>query len=215
MLKYISGGKGMKKIGYFFLMIVVLTSFIFAGTSGKITGTITDEKTNEPLSGANVYLEGTTIGGITDANGYYVMLNVPVGMYNLKVTYIGFTPVTVQKVKVSIDLTTKIDLKLLPKVLQSKDEIIVIAERPLLKKDEFTSRHNVTAEEMEARPVDDFTEIAKNQAGVVGSHFRGGRVGEVLIVIDGIPVRDPAGEYSGGLGGFTGNVPDEVFKKWK
>jgi hypothetical protein len=208
MLKYNSGGKGMKKIGYFFLMIVVLTSFIFAGTSGKITGTITDEKTNEPLSGANVYLEGTTMGGITDANGYYVMLNIPVGMYNLKVTYIGYTPVTVQEVKVSIDLTTKIDLKLLPKVLQSKDEIIVIAERPLLKKDEFTSRHNVTAEEMEAQPVDDFTQIAQNQAGVVGSHFRGGRAGEVLVVIDGIPVRDPAGEYSGGLGGFTGNVPD-------
>ncbi len=61
MFKYNSGGNGMKRIGYFFLIIVIMSSFLFAGTSGKITGTITDEKTNEPLLGANVYLEGTTI----------------------------------------------------------------------------------------------------------------------------------------------------------
>ncbi len=198
----------MRKIGYFFLMIVVLSSFLFAGTAGKITGTITDEKTDIPLSGANIYLEGTSIGGITDESGYYVMLNVPVGIYNIKISYIGYTPVTVQEAKVSIDLTTRVDMKLSSKVLQSKDEIVVIAKRPLLKKDEFTSRHNVTAEEMEVQPVDDFTQVAKNQAGVVGSHFRGGRSGEVLVVIDGIPVRDPAGAYSGDMGGFTGSVPD-------
>lgn len=197
----------MKRIGYIFLLIMILVSFIFAGTSGKITGTIIDQKSGKPLSGANVYLEGTSIGGITDVNGYYVMLNVPVGEYDLKVTYIGYNSVTVKEVKASIDLTTKIDVVLSVKVLESED-VIVIAERPLLKKDEFTSRHNVTAEEMEIQPVDDFTQIAKNQAGVVGSHFRGGRSGEVLVVIDGIPMRDPAGEYSGDLGGFTGSVPD-------
>ncbi len=78
----------------------------------------------------------------------------------------------------------------------------------MIQKDEVSTKHFISNEEIELQPVDSFQEIARNQAGVVGSHFRGGRGSEVLVLVDGIPIRDPAGEYAGNMGGFTSDVPN-------
>jgi hypothetical protein len=40
----------------------------------KLTGTITDATTNEPVTGANVYFEGTTTGTVSDASGKFVWI---------------------------------------------------------------------------------------------------------------------------------------------
>lgn len=53
-----------KLIGYFLLCPLHL----FCQT---LTGTITDSKTNEPVEFATVYLNGTTIGTISDKNGFF------------------------------------------------------------------------------------------------------------------------------------------------
>lgn len=55
----------------------------------KVTGTITDAATSEPLVGVNVVLEGTTIGVMTDINGKY-SLDVPNLSGTLRITYIGY-----------------------------------------------------------------------------------------------------------------------------
>ena len=61
--------------------------------SVNIKGTITDIDTNEPLIGANVYIEGTSKGSATDANGSYFISDVrscSTCKYKLKVMYIGY-----------------------------------------------------------------------------------------------------------------------------
>ena len=199
----------MKAVQTVFLTLLVLVYPLFAGITGKITGVITDAETGEPLIGVNVYIEELAIGATTDREGLYFLLNVPVSTYQLKARMIGYTPLSVANVHVSIDLTTTLNLEMTSQVLEAGEEVIVVAERPLLRRDEFTARHVVTAEDFDIQPVDSFIEMAQNQAGVVGSHFRGGRSGEVLVYIDGIPVRDPAGTYSGNLGGFTATVPEQ------
>jgi len=200
---------------YLLLVGLILTMAIgvLAGTSGKITGIVKDATTEKPLPGVNIIIEGTTIGVASDNDGFYTILNVPVGTYDLKAMMIGYTPVIAKNVAVSIDLTTKQDFSMQSTVLEAGESVIVTAERPLMRKDEFTSRHTVTADEMTEQPVDNFQQIARNQAGTVGSHFRGGRVGEVLVVIDGLPVKDPAGEYSGNMGGFTADVPEAAIQE--
>ena len=65
----------------FFAIIVILiftSSFLFA-QSGSIKGYITDEATGDILPGANVSLEGTSLGASTDLEGKYVINKVPVG----------------------------------------------------------------------------------------------------------------------------------------
>jgi len=58
------------------------------------------------------------MGAATDISGYYVILNVPVGTYRLKASMMGYSVIVVEKVRVSIDLTTKVDFRLSTEVLK-------------------------------------------------------------------------------------------------
>jgi hypothetical protein len=148
------------------------------------------------------------MGASTDADGYFSILNIPPDTYTVTISYIGYTSIKVTDVKISVDLTTSINVEMTPTTLELSETISVVAERPLIRKDEITTRHYVDAEEFNIRPVDSFQEVARQQAGVVGNHFRGGRVNEVTIMVDGIKIKDPAAIYSGNLGGFTSDVPE-------
>ena len=201
----------MNKILFFLLFAFFTTAF--AGVTGKIAGIIKDANTHEPLPGVNVVLEGTYQGASSDADGYYVILNVPPGTYKLQFSYVGYKSVEVTDVKVMADITTNINMNMHETTLQTSEKITVIARRPLIQKDVVSTRHFVSSKEIEIQPINTFQGIAERQAGVVGSHFRGGRPGEVLVMIDGIPVRDPAGAYSGNLGGFTGDVPRNAIQE--
>jgi len=193
-------------------LFLLLFSTLWGSTSGKIAGTVLNEA-GQPLIGVNVLVSGTTLGASTNEEGYYAILNVPPGTYTLRLSYIGYASVNLQQLEVSMNLTSYQDVTMTPEVLSAGEEVVVIAERPLLNQDEFSSKHIVTAEDMELQPVDDVISIAQNQAGVIGSNFRGGRSGEVLVVVDGIPVRDPSAAYTGDLGGFSLDIPKDAVQE--
>ncbi len=195
------------------MLVFCLGYTVFAGVTGKIEGIVTNAETGEPLPGVNVVVMNSALGAATNQDGHFVILNVPPGTYHLKASMIGYKDVTVENVKVSIDLTTKVNFSLSTEVLDAGGTVTVVAQRPLLRKDEFASRHTVSEDEIAVQPIDDFREIARNQAGVVGNHFRGGRTGEVLVLLDGVAIRDPAGEYSGEMGGFTADVPEDAIQE--
>ncbi len=80
-------------------ILIILLFIIFASqqlfaAGGRIAGIVTDGVTKEPLSDANVFLEGTGIGTATNLDGEYIITNVPVGSYQLSVVYIGYKSVT-------------------------------------------------------------------------------------------------------------------------
>lgn len=161
-----------------------------AGTTGKISGTVIEEATGEPMIGVNVLVEGTTYGAATDLEGYYHILNIPPGTYTVVARMIGYSEVKMQEVRVNVDLTTKINFTLKEQVLEG-EEVVVVAERPMVQRDLTSKASNISADEIKALPVDNFDEVVELQAGVVDGHFRGGRSGEVAYMVDGIPVNDP------------------------
>ncbi|UCJ08698.1 carboxypeptidase-like regulatory domain-containing protein [Chitinophaga pendula] len=57
---------------------------------GTIKGRIVDFETSQPLPGASVQLEGTVKGTVTDTRGYYEFRDLPIGKYNLLISYIGY-----------------------------------------------------------------------------------------------------------------------------
>lgn len=185
-----------------FLILVIcsllpFTSTLIAGTSGKISGKVTDATSKEGLIGVNILIEGTKLGASTDINGQYVIINIPPGSYNLTTSSIGYHPARITKVQISVDLTTTINFELKETSVALGEEITVVAERPLIQRDLTSSSAKVTAEQIKAYPVEDIGALINLQAGVVEGHFRGGRIGEVLYMIDGIPVTDA---YSGRSG---------------
>ncbi len=190
------------KLFWFIGVICILMAGgeLWAGTTGKITGRVIDSETGDPLPGANILVEGTTMGAASDLDGRYVILNVPPGTYTLRAQMIGFTPSRVEGVKVSIDLTTTIDFNLTTEVLELGESVTVRAERPMVIRDQTATTAVVGADDMEALPVTEVTEAVELQAGLTkdadgGLHVRGGRSGEISYWIDGIPVTDV---YDGG-----------------
>ncbi len=187
------------------LLLMLLVSGlvqIFAGTTGKIVGKVTDAQSKEALPGVNIIIEGTMMGAATDLEGEYLILNVPAGIYTLKATMIGYNSARITNIKVSIDLTTTSNLELGETVLDLGREITVTAEREVIKKDMTSSLSAVGAEEIQSMPVQEVADVLELQAGLVrdatgGIHIRGGRSGEVAYWVDGIAATDV---YSGNMG---------------
>ena len=63
-------------------------------------------KSGDPLAGVNVFLEGTPYGAATDQDGEYIILNIPLGNYTLRASYIGYTSYRVENIRISLDRTT-------------------------------------------------------------------------------------------------------------
>jgi hypothetical protein len=98
---------------------------------GSITGYIIENSTGEPLVGANVILEGTSMGSVTDVNGKFLISNVPAGYYNLSGSYVGFI-----KVRTSINVIEKnianITLPLEETTIDELGEVVVTSEKPIV-----------------------------------------------------------------------------------
>ncbi|MFB0515678.1 MAG: TonB-dependent receptor domain-containing protein [Candidatus Neomarinimicrobiota bacterium] len=181
-------------------LAVSIVSISFAGTTGKVAGVVKDRETGEPLIGANVIIDGTTLGAATDVSGNFVILNVPPGTYNVRAMMIGYQTMVAQGIIVSIDLTTTVDFELGVEVI-GVEEVTVIAERPVVVMDLTSSEARVSSEQLEAMPVTEIWDVLALQSGVTqdaggGIHIRGGRSSEVAYWVDGISVTDV---YDGGL----------------
>jgi len=182
----------MRGLLQYFLILLISFSipFLTFAQTGKITGTVTDKTTGEGLPFVNVMIEGTTKGAATDIDGVYFIIGVRPGTYNIKASAIGYNSVTVQNVRVSIDLTSEVNFELIETSIELQEEVVVIATRPLVTKDLTSSTAIISSDEISVLPVTEFQEALQLKAGFVGGNVRGGRSGEVVYAIDGVPVTD-------------------------
>ena len=109
------------------ILILGLVTTGFAGTQGKIAGVVIDKQTREPISDVNLYLKGTELGAATDLDGYYIILNVPPGKYNLVVEYLGYQSQSVEELVVISDLTTMANFELDQTTLEIGETVTVTA----------------------------------------------------------------------------------------
>jgi outer membrane receptor for ferrienterochelin and colicin len=189
------------------LLMVSAVDSTAQGTTGTIAGRVLEVGTGEPLAGAQVILDGTTMGAATDAEGYYRIINVAPGSYDLRATYLGFQTVIRQGVEVSIGLTTRENFQLREAAIEG-EEVVVTAERPLIQRDQTSSMQVYSAEEIQGMPVESMAEVMEMQAGISvveptqrpaavedtpgdGLHVRGGRENETAFLIDGVRVDNP------------------------
>ena len=132
--------------------LILVTSLVFAGTTGKIAGVARDAQTGEPLPSVNVVIEGTTLGAATNPDGYFVILNIPPGRYRVVATLVGYKSASAVNVRVDIDQTTDLNLRLNEETITG-EEVTVVATRPVVQKDVAASRANIEIQEIEKLPV--------------------------------------------------------------
>ncbi len=197
----------MKKL---LVLAILFSTFLFGGTTGKLTGKITDANNGDPLIGANILIEGSGLGAATGLDGRYVILNIPPGTYKIKISYLSYETNLFEDVKIVVDQTTELNAPLKPATI-TVGEVIVTAKTPLIQKDLTSSISVISREQIEALPVSTFTEMLSLQAGVVGSgsnlHIRGGRSNEVAYMVDGMYVQDPL------LGGLATQINNDAIQE--
>lgn len=111
----------------------------------KVTGTVTDAA-GEPIIGANVSVKGTTIGTITDMNGFFE-LEVPANINSLQISYIGY----VNK-EARIDAKSVLSVTLTEDT-QNIDEVVVVAFGTQKKSNLTAAVATVNSKELANRPV--------------------------------------------------------------
>jgi Ca-activated chloride channel family protein len=109
---------------YLLILLVVPLLTLFSPQQDRIiTGKVTDQDSGEPLVGATVVVEGTSIGTLTNELGKY-SLTVPSGHDLLVIQYIGF-----QTQKVKIGEKTNIDITL-SAATATLSEVVVTGKQP-------------------------------------------------------------------------------------
>ena len=173
-----------------FLMLAAPSVALAQGT-GTLAGTVIDDF-DQPLPGANVLIEGTQLGAATDINGNYRVIGIPVGQYNITISFVGYGSVTTENVTISSGSTRELNVQLTEGELL--EGLIVEYRRPLIETGAIGVPKVVSGEDIENLPVRGVTNVAALQGSVVAEgggdelFIRGGRDEEVAYYVDGVKV---------------------------
>lgn len=197
------------------IVIIAVANILIAGTDGTIRGKVVDQA-GQPMAGAQVFISEISMGAMADAEGNYLILNIPVGSYDVTCSVIGYQMQNIANVDVIMDQTVWLNFSLKVSAIEG-DVVTVTSERELVEKGSTAKKITISKEAIEALPIRDVTELYSLQSGVVKVesrqygipdhedrgldeiHVRGGRSGEIAYMIDGMYIRNPIfGEIGSG-----------------
>jgi TonB-dependent receptor len=92
------------------ILILFISSSLFAAAIGKISGTVKDKKTGETLVGVTVKIAGTKLGASTDIEGRFMIAGLTTGTYTLEVSYVGYVTQTITDVEIKENTVTPLNV---------------------------------------------------------------------------------------------------------
>lgn len=200
------------------ILLLALGIQLSAQSTGSIKGRVLDNQSGESLPNANVYIEigANLVGATADLDGYFTIKPLEPGKYDLNVSYTGYGSLVIKEVIVDGDKITFVpDCKLEPGT--ELTEAFIYAD-PLINKDGQVDKV-MRSKDIENLPeprdlLKVITAITPDIMVSENEHdfsFRGARVGDASIVIDGITQRGSEMNLPGGAVSsvtvYTGGIP--------
>lgn len=202
----------MKLIAFVLAAMAVLGAAVWvgAGTTGIISGVVKSDD-GKPISGANIIVTGTKLTTVTDANGYYVVTNVPPGDYEVRAEMVGYANAVADHIQAAMDSTTKVNLDMTQEAIKETTAVIT-RPRPMIAPDQINTLSLISSGQENSTRTDPTAIntvpgvlstipgvlVEPNETGLM--HIRGGRSDQIGYYIEGIPVTDP------NLGTFSDNM---------
>lgn len=190
----------MKRIFTVLIGTLLLSFSLYAQSGvGKLSGKVIDADTKEPLVGANIVILNTDWGAATNVEGEYFVLNIPPGNYDVRFSYVGYAPKTVQNVRIVAGVTYELNVELSTDFTLPE---IVVQDKKFFEEKATNTKKIIDSEQISRLPVRGVERLASLQSGVVMSegsggsdgnaviNVRGGRGNEVLYIVDGVPQND-------------------------
>ena len=179
------------------------------GMAQTISGSVKDAETGKPLYGANIILSGTGQGTVSDEAGNFRLANIPAGTLELKVSYLGYSPV-----HLNIQAPTDNIEVLLESRAFLTEEFIVSATRA--GETTPTTFQTITREQLDKNNLGQDLPFLLNHTpsvithsdagagiGYTGMRIRGSDQTRINVTVNGIPLNDAESH-----GVFWVNMPD-------
>ncbi|MCR4659468.1 MAG: TonB-dependent receptor [Bacteroidales bacterium] len=218
-------------------LLLATNAALFA--QGTLTGTVIDSKTKEPMPFVNVVAkqDGNVIrGGQTDFDGVYTIKPLPVGKYDIEVSYVGYQRYTRKGVQVKASGFSIADVELVPTATTLEAVEIVEEKNPPFEIGTAESGQRLNPDDIARMPAtsvdgivaavggvgysDGGSGTARGESGMVtmqgGVRKRGGveppkeAIAEIQVILGGTPAS--IGEAIGGTQIITLKPPSNQFK---
>jgi hypothetical protein len=187
--------KLLQKCSIFLLFVIPFLSH--SQNTGRLTGYVTDAKTEEPLIGVTVLLLESEKGAVTDINGYYQISDIEAKTYTVQASYVGYKTSTKYNVVVRSGGNPDLNFELEEAVSELTE--VVVTANPFKKLEETPlSVQSLSAEEVATYPGgnNDIAKVVQSLPGVAGSIggfrndviIRGGAPNENVYYLDGIEI---------------------------
>ena len=182
---------------YLLLFFALLMVGAAATAQTSLYGKVSDDA-GEPIIFGSValYKNGVlTTGAETDFDGNYNFSNVDPGTYDVEVSYVGYSPMRIEGVKVSAGKANKLDVELSSDAVKLDDVIVVAYKVPLIEQDNTTSGTTITSDQIKNLPTRNINALAATSAGLASADegddvtVRGSRDNATDYYVDGIRVR--------------------------
>ncbi len=173
------------------LLLLALPGVALAQGTGTIAGQVLESDGVTAVIGANVRVDGTTLGAATDLDGNYRIIGVPVGSFTVTASYAGLQPQSITGAEINAGSTRQLNFTL---SATSVGEAIVTYQAPLITNDAVGQSRVVTGQDLENLPIRGVAETVALQGGIVNTegsselNVRGGRAEEVAYYVDGVRV---------------------------
>lgn len=207
----------------FFILLCCLCWNVFAAEY-QIKGVVIDKSTRQPLEFVNVLVVGLGIGASTDANGNFLITQVPPGIYRLQASFLGYKTELTPEYRVN-HVTPYVQIEL-EEENASLNEVIVTAS-PFQKVPESpVSLRVIGLQEIEKAPGAnrDISKVVQNYPGVAFSPIgyrndlivRGGGPSENRFYLDGVEIPN-INHFStqGASGGPVGLIDADLIRSVK
>jgi len=192
------------------VLLVMWAGALAQLNTSKVEGVVRDKDSGQPLVGAQVMIEGTRLGNVTNADGYYFILNVPPGQRSITFTYTGYQKTTISNQLVLAGQTVTVNASLSSSVVELSGITIEGESEVLVPRDNTVSKQRITATNISETPASSLDDLMVREAGVQtggpgamsrGMRIRGGRLGNEVMVVDGVAVRNyTADPFKEGVG---------------
>jgi hypothetical protein len=175
----------MKK--YLLVIIAIIISLTsLSAQTGTVKGFIYDKSNGEPVMFTPVFLSETKYGGTTDENGFYSITKVPIGVYILKASAIGYDTASAE-IKIETDKVISKQLFINKRVINLKS-VEISAEKAAQKTEVRISVQKITPKDIKIVPAAggdaDLAQYLQVLPGVIFSGDQGGQ----LYIRGGTPV---------------------------
>ncbi|MCY1636238.1 TonB-dependent receptor [Marinifilum sp. D737] len=155
------------------VLLLTLSTFGLYAQKGSITGNVKDGKTGEALIGASVFVDGTTLGTVTDFDGNYTIPNIPVGTVTVKCSFISYETSSKENINVSKGNSQSVDFVLGESTIALEDVKVVAkanreSEVVLLidQKKSVGIKQSIGAQELATQGISDASAAATKVSGV-------------------------------------------------